>query len=146
MSALSVLAVADVVQHSGGYRQAPSLSLNREAQGASEDRLREEMAWMLPRSTIEARDRELLDGDAWAYDESVQFLGEHWNKSSTSRVVYVASQTEPSSYVDRVVASGAKWVSVWPDSEAEKALVAYGVEEVGLQRMNNSRVYRLRKK
>src|SRR5262249_22085981 len=119
---LSTLAVADLALHFAGYRQTPILK--EAARGVNEDRLRQEMNWMFSRATIEMRDRELGEGDVWAYDESVEFLGEHWNRSSTSRAMFISSRRSVPDYLEALRRSGAKWASVGSGSSAENGLRA----------------------
>src|SRR5262249_1211491 len=117
VAALGTLAVCDLVLHFEGYRQTPSLAFFAD-RTTNEERLRSEMNWMFLSAEIHLRDAELKPGDVWAYDEGVQFLGEHWNRKVTSRALFVSSEVSPQSYLASIRAAKAKWVSVRPRTAA----------------------------
>jgi hypothetical protein len=143
LGALGTLAVRDLVLHVEGYRQTPSLAFIRD-RAINEQRLRSEMRWMFLWPEIQLRDVELKAGDVWAYDEGVQFLGEHWNRSVTSRALFVSSDVPPESYVAAIRAAKAKWVSVRARSVAEFALrQVLAAQLVARHRFRSTNVYRI---
>lgn len=97
---------------------------------------------MWPRHVIEARDRELLEGDTLAHDESVEFFGELWNTAATSRVVFVSSRGAVGSYLQRLEQTGAKWVSISVGSPAAAALMAAGWQPIATHRFGHTELLR----
>ena len=143
LGALGTLAVSDLVLHFEGYRQTPSLAFVAD-RALNEGRLRSEMNWMFLGTEVQLRDAELKPGDVWAYDEGVQFLGEHWNRNATSRAVFVSSNVPPESYLAAIRAAKAKWVSVRPGTAAENALTqTLGAQLVARHRFGSTHVYRI---
>ena len=143
LAALGIFAVWDLVLHCEGYRQTPSLAFFAD-RAMNEERLRSEMRWMFLWREIQLRDAELRAGDVWAYDEGVQFLGEHWNREVTSRAVFVSSSVPPENYLAAIRAAKAKWVSVRPQSAAESVLrERLGAQLVAQHRFGSTRVYRI---
>jgi len=143
LAALGTVAVWDLVLHIEGYRQTPSLAFIAD-RAINEERLRSEMSWMFLWPEIQLRDAELRAGDVWAYDEGVQFLGEHWNRNVTSRAVFVSSDVPPENYLAAIRASKAKWISVKPWSPAEFALQqVLGARLVAHHRFGSTNVYRI---
>jgi hypothetical protein len=140
-STMAGLLVWDYCSAFPGYRQTPELSFGIGGV-RNDERLRAEMTWMLPPAMIAARDSELKDGDVFAYDESVEFIGELWNSATTSRAVFVSSK-EPSSFLRRLTALGAKWTAVARPSSAEQALAESGGELVGAHPFGRTAYYRL---
>lgn len=142
LGTLGTLAVSDLVLHFEGYRMTPSLALFTDRH--NEERLRNEMRWMFTYPDIQRRDADLGPGDVWAYDEAVQFLGEHWNSEVTSRAVFVSSEMAPERYLAAIRAAKAKWVSVRPGTPAEYSLAqALGAQLVARHRFGSTDVLRI---
>jgi hypothetical protein len=66
----------------------------------------------MARETALARDAELGRGDIAAYAATVLFPGLLWNETFSNRIQYFPPGADAADLVDRVEASGAKWLAV----------------------------------
>ncbi len=141
MAILSAGVSWDYVAHFVGYRQTPQL-WGADTHAKNEDRLRAEMTWMFPRHVIEARDREVQAGDVVMFDESVEFFGELWNSSTTSRAVYLSNRN-PGHFVQRATELQARWVAIARGSELERLLSGKGATMIAPHPFGRMVLYRM---
>jgi len=100
--------------------------------------------FLWPREWALARERELRHGEVLAYDESVHFLGDLWNHDFSNRVLFVSSEGNPRTYVDRLRHVHARWAGVSQGSAAEMVLRTSGAEYLFRAPDSSMVVYRLR--
>ena len=87
-----------------------------------------------------AATREL--GDVVMFDESVEFFGELWNSSTTSRAVYMSNKT-PERFVEQATALRARWVAIARGSQVERILAGMGATLVAPHGFGRMVLYRM---
>ncbi len=128
-----------------GYRHIPPLFPSPQELAQVDARMRDEFKWLFPADLIAKREAEFKDGEVWAYDNSVGFMGDYWTHDGRNRAVYVKHTGTDEAYLAELRKMPVRWVSVAPGSAEERTLLSKpdAFQKVAMQPMSSTAIYRV---
>ncbi|MBX7114264.1 MAG: hypothetical protein K1X64_07995 [Myxococcaceae bacterium] len=128
-----------------GYRHIPPLFPSKDELAQVDARMRAEFGWLLPADLIAKREAEFKEGEVWAYDNSVGFMGDYWTHDGRNRAVYVKHAGNDEAYLSELRKMPVRWVSVAPGSPEERSLLSKpgAFQRVAMQPMSSTAIYRV---